>query len=107
MDRTPLKESSGCVGRSALWNRDNLNWVVDMAVLSERLDNQTWKDARQLAVEEKKLICLIMPAVFYCSLAWLFQIPGTSASPRDYRPSRWEGVDLSKRYVISRDQCGP
>lgn len=36
-------------------NKDNLNWMIDMAVLSERLDNQTWKDARQLAVEEKKV----------------------------------------------------
>ncbi|SDC21980.1 nucleotidyltransferase family protein [Niabella drilacis] len=35
-------------------NRDNLNWILDMALLNTRLDEVVWQEARQLALDEKK-----------------------------------------------------
>lgn len=35
-------------------NKDNLNWVIDIAMLNNQLDETVWKKARQLAVDEKK-----------------------------------------------------
>ncbi|WP_353125299.1 nucleotidyltransferase family protein [Parapedobacter pyrenivorans] len=35
-------------------NKDNLNWLIDVAVLQNQLDAAVWQAARQLAVDEKK-----------------------------------------------------
>ena len=35
-------------------NKDNLNWIIDMALLNTRIDEAVWQDARQLALDEKK-----------------------------------------------------
>ncbi|WP_018628912.1 nucleotidyltransferase family protein [Niabella aurantiaca] len=35
-------------------NRDNLNWIVDMASLQEVMNDLVWREARQLAIDEKK-----------------------------------------------------
>lgn len=35
-------------------NRDNLNWIVDMASLQKAMNGSVWQEARQLAVDEKK-----------------------------------------------------
>ncbi|WP_158988806.1 nucleotidyltransferase family protein [Mucilaginibacter sp. L196] len=35
-------------------NRDNLNWIIDIAVINIKADRSFWKEARALAVAEKK-----------------------------------------------------
>ena len=35
-------------------SKDNLNWIIDIAVMGDRLDDRIWEEARQLAVWEKK-----------------------------------------------------
>jgi hypothetical protein len=35
-------------------NRDNLNWIIDIAVINNKADRSFWKEARKLAVAEKK-----------------------------------------------------
>lgn len=35
-------------------NRDNLNWILDMAVINKKTDRSFWKEARELAVRERK-----------------------------------------------------
>jgi hypothetical protein len=36
-------------------NRDNLNWIIDIAVINKKYGHSFWKEARQIAVSENKL----------------------------------------------------
>ena len=35
-------------------NKDNLNWIIDIAVINHTADKSFWKEAREIAVAEKK-----------------------------------------------------
>lgn len=35
-------------------NRDNLNWIIDVAIINKKADESVWKEARDIAVQEQK-----------------------------------------------------
>lgn len=65
-------------------NKDNLNWIIDIAELADRLDAALWEQARQLAIGEKKTDLFD----YACSVLRAFNVnapdPGRIKSPRRF-----------------------
>ncbi|MGJ7032970.1 nucleotidyltransferase family protein [Niabella hirudinis] len=75
-------------------NKDNLNWVIDIAVLNPQMNEWIWQEARQLAVEEKKEDLFDYACKVLLQLGVSAPDPGAVKIPRRlfYKTTNKEGI---------------
>jgi hypothetical protein len=95
-------------------SRDNLNWIIDIAVINEKADHSFWDEARKLAVDEKKEDLFDYACSILIQLGIYAPAPKTFKKPRTLAitpPEYWQQMNYIKilqikiqniRYTINR-----
>lgn len=78
-------------------NKDNLNWILDIETINQKFGNSFWKEARQLAVNEKKADLFDYGCSILITLGVYAPVPS-----KVKKPIKVEFSDKENRVAMSR-----
>ncbi len=80
-------------------SQDNLNWIIDIAVINSKHDQSFWQEARQIAIKEKK------QDLFDYGCSILLKLGVYAPNPGDVKkPKTLASFDYETRHQLSRLQ---